>query len=59
MSNRHLIIERETVNTAQVKFDLNELSADVAKSEQPSILTNWNPTLLFGPALKKLSYAVI
>ena len=36
--HRHLIVERETVNTTKVQSDLNELSAQEAESEQSSIL---------------------
>ena len=34
----HLTVDRETVNTAQVQSDLNELSVQEAESEQASIL---------------------
>ena len=33
-SNRHLTIERGTVNTAQVQSDLHELSVEAAESEK-------------------------
>ena len=33
-SNRHLKIETETVNTAQVQSNLHELSAEAAESEK-------------------------
>ena len=36
--HRHLTVEREFVNTAQVQSDLNELSAQGTESEQSNIL---------------------